>query len=80
MIDSGQMKNQSDLARKLGISRVRICQILNLLKLNPLIVKELEKLGDPLEAKIITERLLRPYINKFPQEQKYLLDTLKHIS
>jgi hypothetical protein len=80
MIDSGQVKNQSDLARKLGISRVRICQILNLLKLNPLIVKELEKLGDPLEAKIITERMLRPYVNKSPQEQKYLLDTLKHIS
>jgi hypothetical protein len=80
MIDSGQVKNQSDLARKLGISRVRICQILNLLKLNPLIVKELEKLVDPLEAKIITERMLRPYVNKSPQEQKYLLDTLKHIS
>jgi hypothetical protein len=80
MIDSGQVKNQSDLARKLGISKVRICQILNLLKLNPLIVKELEKLGDPLEAKIITERMLRPYVNKSPQEQKYLLDTLKHIS
>jgi hypothetical protein len=39
MIDSGQVKNQSCLARKLGISRVRICQILSLLKLNPLVVQ-----------------------------------------
>ncbi|GAG64688.1 unnamed protein product, partial [marine sediment metagenome] len=31
MIDTGQVKNQSSLARKIGISRVRICQILNLL-------------------------------------------------
>jgi DNA-binding transcriptional regulator LsrR (DeoR family) len=64
MIDNGQVKNQSDLARKLGVSRARVTQILSLLKLDSLIVKELEKLGDPLEAKIITERLLRPYVNK----------------
>ena len=77
MIDKGQVKNQSDLARKIGISRVRICQILSLLKLNPLVVQELEKLGDPLKSKIITERMLRPYVNKSQQEQKVLLNILK---
>ena len=77
MIDNGQVKNQSGLARKIGISRVRICQILNLLKLNPLIIQELEKLGDPLKAKIITERMLRPYVNKSFREQKELLYILK---
>lgn len=34
MIDSGQVKNQSDLARKLGISRARVTQTLNLLRLD----------------------------------------------
>jgi DNA-binding transcriptional regulator LsrR (DeoR family) len=34
MIDNGQVKNQSGLARKLGISRVRVHQILSLLKLD----------------------------------------------
>jgi hypothetical protein len=63
MIDNGQLKNQSDLVRKLGISRARVTQILRLLELNPLIIQELENLSDPLEAKIITERLLRPYVN-----------------
>jgi len=77
MIDNGQVKNQSDLARKLGISRVRICQILNLLKLDSLIVQELEKLGDPLKSKIITERMLRPHLNKSFRKQKELLYTLK---
>ncbi|MBA7625237.1 hypothetical protein ES703_32663 [subsurface metagenome] len=77
MIDNGQVKNQSSLARKLGISRVRICQILNLLKLNPLIIQELEKFGDPLKTKIITERMLRQYVNKSIQEQKELLNILK---
>ena len=70
MIDNRQVKNQSGLACKLGISRVRIHQILSLLKLDPLIIQELEKLGDPLKSKIITERMLRPYINKSIQEQR----------
>ena len=77
MIDSNQVKNQSSLARKLGISRVRIHQILNLLKLDSLIIQELEKFGDPPKSKIITERMLRPYVNKSPREQKELLYTLK---
>ena len=77
MIDNGQVKNQSGLARKLGISRVRIHRILNLLKLDSLIIQELEKLGDPLKSKIITERMLRPYVNKSQQEQKVLLNILK---
>ena len=76
MIDNGQVKNQADLARKLGISRVRICQILSLLKLDSLIIQELVKLGDPLKSKIITERMLRPYVNKSQQEQQYLLNFL----
>ena len=78
MIDTGQVKNQSGLARKLGISRVRIHQILNLLKLDSLIVKELEKLGDPLKSRIITERMLRSYVNKSRQEQKELFNVLKN--
>jgi hypothetical protein len=77
MIDSGQVRNQSSLARKLDISRARVTQILSLLKLNPLVVQELGKLGDPLKSKIITERLLRPYVNKSFREQKELLYILK---
>jgi len=77
MIDNGQVKNQSDLARKLGISRVRIQQILSVLKLNPLIIQELEKFGDPLKSKIISERVLRPYVNKSSKEQKAFLNILK---
>ena len=42
MIDNGQVKNQPDLARKLGVSRARVTQILNLLKLDSLIIQELE--------------------------------------
>ena len=76
IIDNGQVKNQSNFARKLGISRVRIHQILNLLKLDSLIIQELEKFGDPLKSRIITERMLRLYVNKSQQEQQYLLNFL----
>jgi len=77
MIDSGEAKNQAELARIRGISRTRATQILRLLKLDSLIIQELEKLGDSLNAKIITERMLRPYINKSFREQKELLYILK---
>jgi len=62
------VKNQSDLARKLGISRVRICQIINLLKLDALVIQELEKLGNSFKSRITTERMLRPYVNKSSKE------------
>jgi len=77
MIDNGQVKKQSDLAHKLGVSRVRICQIFSLLKLDSLIIQELERLGDPFKSKIIIERLLRPYVNNSLQEQNTLLNILK---
>ena len=32
MIDSGEVASQTDLARKLGVSRARITQVLNVLK------------------------------------------------
>ena len=77
MIDNGQVEKQSGLSHKLGISKVRIHQILSILKLDSLIIQELEKFGDPLKSKIITERMLRPYINKSLQEQKDHLNFLK---
>ena len=77
MIDNDQVKNQSGLARKLGVSRVRIHQISYCLKLDSLVVRKSEKFGNPLKSKIITERILRPYVNKSIQEQKDLLSILK---
>ena len=77
MIDSTEAKNQAELAKLKGISRARVTQILRLLKLNSLIIQELEKLGDPLESKLITERQLRPYVNKSFREQKGFLYILR---
>ncbi|KQC08644.1 MAG: hypothetical protein APR63_12430 [Desulfuromonas sp. SDB] len=62
MIDSGEVRNQAELAKKLGISRARVTQILNLLKLDPLLIKELENLGDPMDKEVVTEKKLRGMI------------------
>ena len=64
MIDNGQAKNQAELARKLGISRARVTQILNLLKLDKSIINNLEQIGDPMDRKKISERGLRKIIYK----------------
>lgn len=61
MIETGEAKSESDLARKMGISRVRVNQFIRLLKLDTSIIKAIEKFGDPLTSRIITERMLRPY-------------------
>ena len=55
MIDSGEVRNQAELARKLGISRARITQMLNLLKLNPSTIKKLENLDDQIIIRIEKE-------------------------
>jgi len=59
MIDSGEAKNQSELARIKGISRARVTQILNLLKLDKNIILKIEQIGDPMYERIFRERKLR---------------------
>jgi hypothetical protein len=59
MIDSGQAKNQAELARLKGISRARVTQMLNLLKLDKNIIDNLEQIEDPMDKKLISERGLR---------------------
>jgi len=59
MIDREQVKNQSELAHKLGISRARVTQILNLLKLDKDALRQIEQIGDPMDKKVISERGLR---------------------
>ena len=64
MINSREVKNQAELARIKGISRVRVTQILNLLKLDKSIIDNLEKIGDPMDRKAIYERELRKIIHQ----------------
>ena len=64
MIDSGEVKNQAELARIKSISRARITQILNLLKLDKSIIDNLEQIVHPTDKKVISERELRKIITR----------------
>ena len=79
MIESGQAKNESDLARKVGISRVRIWQYTSLLGLNASLVEAVEALGDPMPKRLITERQLRQML-KNPQKYEKITTEIKKIS
>ena len=60
MIDDGQVRSRAELATRLGVSRARVTQMLQLLKLNPSIIDAIVQLGDPLPEPTVTERHLRP--------------------
>ena len=75
MIDSGEVKNQADLAKKLSISKVRVCRVLSLLKLNANLVDAIEKIGDPMPTQIVTERMLRNCLDDH-EMYKYILSRL----
>jgi len=64
MINLGEVKNQAELVRTKGISRARVTQILNLLKLDKSIIDNLEQIGDPMDRKVISERELRKIIHQ----------------
>lgn len=79
MIESGQAKNESDLARKVGISRVRIWQYTSLLGLNATLIEALESLGDPMPKRLVTERQLRQML-KNPKEQESFVTQLQKMN
>jgi len=59
ILSSKEAKSKNELARKIGLSRVRITQIINLLKLNPKIIQRIA-LFKPTAFNFLTERRLRP--------------------
>lgn len=76
MLQSGEYGSQTALARKLGVSRVRVTQVLNLLKLVPEVLEKIAGLGDPLASPVVTERRLRPLVNLPRAEQRNLIREL----
>ena len=75
-LDRGEYASQADLARKKGISRARVTQILKLLKLDPEVQEMVIKLGDPLPWGSATERKLRGLQSRSAREQRSRLEVL----
>jgi hypothetical protein len=70
-LNSGKYSTQADFARRQGISRARVTQVLHLLNLAPDVLNAIAALGDPLPSRIITERTLRSMVHRSPDVQRH---------
>lgn len=59
MLDDGKVKSFNDIAKKEGLTRARVTQIMNLLKLPAEFREYLLRLDDPREIRKLSERKLR---------------------
>ena len=75
-IEKRDFSSQADLSRKLGISRARVTQVLNLLKLDNKVLEKIISLGNPSTSHIVTERVLRPIVNLPAKEQRQRIETI----
>ena len=69
MLDERQFKSKAALGRYFGVSRVRVIQILDLLKLSPEVISKVSALGETFTGKIIGEKTLRPLVSLTSDEQ-----------
>jgi hypothetical protein len=60
LLDSGQMVSQAEIAHNEGITRVRVTQIMGLLRLAPEIQKRILSMPMTSHRQAVTERALRP--------------------
>ncbi|MHC4216285.1 MAG: hypothetical protein ACYSWP_23280 [Planctomycetota bacterium] len=71
MLDEGAVNSQSQLAQQVGLTRARVTQLLNLLKLPLDIIAELSAAQNRNQAAFYTERRLRP-ITKLASSREQL--------
>jgi hypothetical protein len=60
LLESGQDINQADIARREGITRARVTQVLGMLRLAPIIQEQIQSLTVIAGRSPVTERVLRP--------------------
>lgn len=60
LLDSGEASNQAEIARREGLTRARVTQVMGLLRLAPDIREHLLDMPDTIRRPLLTERALRP--------------------
>jgi len=73
VLDRGDVSSRAELARRLGLSRARVTQVLGLLGLSRKVLRTIEALGDPLERPVVTERQLRTVLHSKTRDQARLV-------
>jgi hypothetical protein len=70
LLESGETSNQAAIARREGITRARVTQVMGLLRLAPEIQEHILSLPDMVRRPAITERALRPIAQlQCPEDQ-----------
>ncbi|GAB4366196.1 MAG: hypothetical protein Kow00128_09410 [Deltaproteobacteria bacterium] len=59
-LDTGEVRNQAEIARREGITRARVTQVMGLLKLAPEIQEHILSMPAAIRRPAVTERALRP--------------------
>jgi len=70
------VSSAASLSKDIGVSRARITQFLNILKLDKKGLETVKNCGDPMDYPIITERTLRPLVNLSSKEQRKRISAL----
>ena len=60
LLESGKIANQADIARKEGITRARVTQVMGMLRLAPEIQQNILSMPEMIRRSPISERMLRP--------------------
>jgi hypothetical protein len=83
-MDSGEYASLDALARQFKVSRARVTQVMNLLRLSPEVIEIIYSLGGPIIGPIIAERKLRPLLGLVTEKQielvKIVLQKCEHKS
>ena len=75
-LDDGEYASPAALARHLKVTRARVTQIMNLLKLSSEVVKILTSLGDPINSPVLAEKRLRPMLALTAEQQEAQLEIM----
>jgi hypothetical protein len=69
LLDRGEVKNRAALARRFGVSAMRVTTVLALLKLRPDIRAAILALPPGTPERLVTERKLRNFTSAGPEQQ-----------
>jgi hypothetical protein len=69
MLDSGEARTRSEVAKRAGVSANRVANLLALLKLAPAILVAIRALPPGTPERLVTERKLRP-LTGLPQSEQ----------
>jgi len=62
-LDAGEVPNKTEIARREGITRARVTQVMALLRLAPEFRKQILTMSDTIQKSAVTERRLRPIVS-----------------